>query len=197
MRDVADVQVPPQETGCVVCNPPYDERLAADTVLYRRIGDALKRAVPTWRASLLCGSADLAFATGLRARKTYQLFNGAIECALIVCDPVATPAREPREARPLSDGAQMVANRLRKNLKKFKAWREREGVTCFRAYDADIPEYACAVDVYTTTGDETWLHVQEYAAPADIPETDQRRRLNELLAAAREVFAVPRERIAV
>jgi len=82
-------------------------------------------------------------------------------------------------------------------LKALRPWREREGVSCFRAYDADIPEYACAVDVYTTTGDQTWLHVQEYAAPTDIPEATTRKRLNELLAGAREVFEVPKERVAV
>jgi 23S rRNA (guanine2445-N2)-methyltransferase / 23S rRNA (guanine2069-N7)-methyltransferase len=98
----------------------------------------------------------------------------------------------------LSEGAQMVANRLRKNLKKFKAWREREHVACYRAYDADLPEYSAAIDVYQSEpGGETWLHVQEYAAPAEIPEATTRRRLNELLAAVREVFAVPRERIAL
>ncbi len=199
VREVGDLQVPPQETGCVVCNPPYDERLAADAVLYRRLGDALKRAVPQWRASILCGSADLAFATGLRARKTYQLFNGAIECALIVCDPVAVPQREDAQPRELSEGAQMVANRLRKNLKKFKSWRAREDVTCYRAYDADLPEYAAAIDVYQEDGGKgrTFLHVQEYAAPAAIPDVDVRRRRNELLAAAREVFGVPAEQVAL
>ncbi|WP_449467251.1 bifunctional 23S rRNA (guanine(2069)-N(7))-methyltransferase RlmK/23S rRNA (guanine(2445)-N(2))-methyltransferase RlmL [Stenotrophomonas humi] len=200
VRDVADMQVPPQETGCVVCNPPYDERLAADAMLYRRIGDALKRAVPQWRASLLCGSADLAFATGLRARKTYQLFNGAIECALIVCDPIAVPAREnDGQPRELSEGAQMVANRLRKNLKKFKNWLSREGISCFRAYDADLPEYSAAIDVYREDGGKgrTFLHVQEYAAPATIPDVDVRRRRNELLSAAREVFQVPAEQVAL
>ena len=39
--------------------------------------------------------------------------------------------------------------------------------------------------------------MQEYAAPAEIPEAVARRRLNELLAAAREVFALPRERVAL
>jgi 23S rRNA (guanine2445-N2)-methyltransferase / 23S rRNA (guanine2069-N7)-methyltransferase len=98
----------------------------------------------------------------------------------------------------LSEGAQMVANRLRKNHKASKSWREREGIHCWRAYDADIPEYAAAVDVYTAedTG-ERWLHVQEYAAPAEIPEATTRKRLQELLAGAREAFDVPRERIAV
>jgi 23S rRNA (guanine2445-N2)-methyltransferase / 23S rRNA (guanine2069-N7)-methyltransferase len=39
--------------------------------------------------------------------------------------------------------------------------------------------------------------VQEYAAPAEIPETTTRKRLNDLLLGVREVFGVPRERVAV
>jgi 23S rRNA (guanine2445-N2)-methyltransferase / 23S rRNA (guanine2069-N7)-methyltransferase len=205
---VVDVgAMPPQRNprGLVVCNPPYDARLAADPALYRALGNALRQATPGWRASLLCGDADLARATGLRAGKKYQLFNGAIECTLIVVDPVAPPQREREDAaQPLTEGAQMVANRLRKNLRNSKRWREQERVTCHRAYDADLPEYAAAIDVYVaedgTDSDpstRTWLHIQEYAAPADIPEPLQRRRLQELLAAAREVFGIPRERIAL
>lgn len=184
--------------GLVVCNPPYDARLAADPALYRALGDALKRATPDWRASLLCGSSELAHATGIRARKTYTLFNGALECTLLVADRIAPPARDPATPRVLPEGAQMVANRLRKNLARLKSWREREGVTCWRAYDADIPEYAAAIDVYTSDSDgDTWLHVQEYAAPSDIPADLARRRLNDLLLAAREVFALPKERVAL
>jgi 23S rRNA (guanine2445-N2)-methyltransferase / 23S rRNA (guanine2069-N7)-methyltransferase len=133
-------------------------------------------------------------------RRKYQLFNGAIECTLIVADPIAPPQRD-RSAEPqaLSEGAQMVANRLRKNLRKLKSWREREGVYCYRAYDADIPEYAAAIDIYETVDavPRTFLHVQEYAAPAEIPLDVQRRRLNETLAAAREVLGVPREQTAL
>ena len=184
--------------GLVVCNPPYDARLSADPALYRALGNALRRVVPDWRASLLCGDRELAFATGLRAKKSYQLFNGALECTLLVCDPIHVPRREPAEARTLSDGAQMVANRLRKTLRASKSWREREAVDCFRAYDADIPEYAAAIDVYTTAdARERWLHVQEYAAPADIPEEIARGRFGDLLAGAAEALQVPRERIAV
>ena len=201
VRDVAQLAQMTESRGLVVCNPPYDARLAADPQLYRALGDALKRVAPDWRASLLCGDAELARATGLRAAKKYQMFNGAIECALIVCDPVRPPQREVPVDAPtpaLSEGAQMVSNRVRKNLKASKAWRSREGVTCYRVYDADIPEYAAAIDVYigATTG-ELWLHVQEYAAPAEIPEATTRKRLQELLAGARDAFAIPRERVAV
>jgi len=187
--------------GLVVCNPPYDARLAADPALYRALGDALRRAVPDWRASLLCGDAGLARATGLRAKKVYPMFNGALECALLVAYPVAPARMEVGRPVELADGARMVANRLRRNLRRLKSWRAREGVDCFRAYDADLPEYAAAIDVYAEAGGEhpgrTWLHVQEYAPPADIPEQVARRRLGELLAAARGVFDVPRERVAL
>ncbi|TCT26040.1 bifunctional 23S rRNA (guanine(2069)-N(7))-methyltransferase RlmK/23S rRNA (guanine(2445)-N(2))-methyltransferase RlmL [Thermomonas haemolytica] len=206
VRDIAGLALMQNLSGVVVCNPPYDARLAADPALYRALGEALKRVAPQWRAALLCGDAELAHATGLRAKKRYQLFNGAIECSLIAVDPIAPPQREGAEKRALpegaspkgiSSGAQMVANRLRKNLDRLARWRQQEQITCFRAYDADIPEYACAVDVYTTIDGETWLHVQEYAAPADIPEATTRKRLSDLLLAVREVFGVPRERVAV
>ena len=48
-------------------------------------------------------------------------------------------------ARP---GAQMFANRLRKNLRQLRAWARREAVSCYRIYDADMPEYAFAIDLY-------------------------------------------------
>ncbi len=195
--DIANLPAMENPRGVVVCNPPYDARLAADPALYRTLGEALKRSAPAWRASLLCGDFELARATGLRAQKRYQVFNGPIECSLITCEPIAPPVREGAEKRELAEGAQMVANRLRKNLDKLKRWRQQEQVSCFRAYDADIPEYACAVDVYTSTAGDTWLHVQEYAAPDDIPEATTRKRLNDLLSGVRDVFGVPKERVAV
>lgn len=93
----------------------------------------------------------------------------------------------------------MVANRLRKNLKRLKSWRQREDVGCFRAYDADLPEYAAAVDVYTEEGADgrLFVHVQEYEAPRTIPEADARRRFGELLDAVREVFAVPAAQVSI
>ena len=198
VRDMAHLTAPPADSGLVACNPPYDARLAADAALYRQLGDVLKTAVPGWSASLLCGDDELARATGLFARKRYQIFNGAIECTLIVVDPLAPPERVDVAPRPLSEGAQMVANRIDKNLRKLKSWCKREGIECFRAYDADLPEYAAAIDVYREADNgETWLHVQEYAAPSSIPEALAERRLGDLLAAARRAFDVPKERVAI
>jgi 23S rRNA (guanine2445-N2)-methyltransferase / 23S rRNA (guanine2069-N7)-methyltransferase len=58
-------------------------------------------------------------------------------------------------------------------------------VTCYRVYDADIPEYAVAIDIY-----EEKIHVAEYAAPQDIPEEKAARRLEEVLDAVQVVFKI-------
>lgn len=199
VRPVQELAAPTEASGLVICNPPYDQRLAADAGLYRDLGDALQRVVPQWRAVILCGDAHLARATGLRARKRYAFFNGALECVLLACDTARLPAHEARPVAPLTEGATMVANRLRKNLRKFKPWRQREGIDCFRAYDADLPEYAAAIDVYGEDADapRTFVHVQEYQAPATVPEADARRRLGEIVRAATEAFAIPREQVAI
>jgi 23S rRNA (guanine2445-N2)-methyltransferase / 23S rRNA (guanine2069-N7)-methyltransferase len=204
------IEAPPEPTGLAICNPPYDQRLAADEGLYRELGDALQRATPDWRVTILAGDEHLARATGLRASKRYAFFNGALECMLLVCERARQASRDDvpsqddgaRAAAPLSEGALMIANRLRKNLRKLKSWRQREDVACYRVYDADLPEYAAAIDVYTEVAEgvaipRTFLHVQEYQAPSTIPEADARRRFGELVRAAGEVFELPRDRIAI
>lgn len=201
-RAFEQLPVQPAERGLIVSNLPYDERLAADAELYRRFGQQLASVAPGWRAGLLCGNDELAKASGLRAKKRYTLFNGSLECRLIVIEQLGEALQRPRpEAAPqaLSSGAEMVANRLRKNLKKLKRWREREQVSCYRAYDADLPEYSAAIDVYQSCEADRplYLHVQEYQAPAEIPEAETGRRWNELLDAAAQVFELPRTRLAL
>lgn len=42
----------------------------------------------------------------------------------------------------------MLANRVRKTLRHLGKWAKREGVTCWRVYDRDIPEIPLTVDTY-------------------------------------------------
>jgi 23S rRNA (guanine2445-N2)-methyltransferase / 23S rRNA (guanine2069-N7)-methyltransferase len=56
-----------------------------------------------------------------------------------------------------------LVNRLKKNAAKLAKWRKRENVSCYRLYDADLPEYNAAVDVY---GEHAVM--AEYEAPATI-----------------------------
>ncbi|HHC71492.1 MAG TPA: bifunctional 23S rRNA (guanine(2069)-N(7))-methyltransferase RlmK/23S rRNA (guanine(2445)-N(2))-methyltransferase RlmL [Thiotrichales bacterium] len=92
-------------------------------------------------------------------------------------------------------GHAALLNRLRKNRRHLARWLEREGITCYRLYDADIPEYAVAVDLYQA--EALHVHLQEYQAPRSIPEEKTRQRLETAVAAVEEALEVPRERIQV
>ncbi|MBK8816021.1 MAG: bifunctional 23S rRNA (guanine(2069)-N(7))-methyltransferase RlmK/23S rRNA (guanine(2445)-N(2))-methyltransferase RlmL [Methylococcaceae bacterium] len=85
-------------------------------------------------------------------------------------------------------GAQSFANRLQKNLKKLQAWRTKNKIHCYRIYDADLPDYAVAIDVYQ--GCETWVNVQEYEPPKEIDPHKANQRLAALLAEIPKVLAI-------
>ncbi len=74
----------------------------------------------------------------------------------------------------------MFGNRVTKNLKKYKSWCKRESIQAFRVYDADIPEFAVAVDIYDS--DERHLVVQEYRAPATVDALRAAQRLDAVVA---------------
>ncbi len=87
-------------------------------------------------------------------------------------------------------------NRLRKNRRTLGRWARREQISCYRVYDADIPEFAVAVDLYETTLGRA-LHMQEYAPPKSIDPALAAARLDAATAGAAEVLEVPRERVFV
>lgn len=57
----------------------------------------------------------------------------------------------------ISEKALALENRLRKNIKQLKGYLKQEGVTCYRAFDWDMPECPLCIDVY-----EDNIHVAEY-----------------------------------
>lgn len=199
-QDMAHAAPPPGvEYGLFITNPPYGERMGerADMPkLYRALGDALRARFSGWRAAVLAGDVELGRAMQLHAEKRYALYNGALETVLLTFD-LGKSDEAPRESKPLSAGAQMLKNRLEKNLKHLRKRLTREGIQCWRAYDQDLPEYAAAIDVYGDTEGKDHLHIQEYRAPADVPADVARLRVREIARVASEVLEVPRERIAI
>ena len=59
----------------------------------------------------------------------------------------------------------MLLNRLYKNYKRLRSWLKKSNISCYRLYDADIPEYAVAIDIYDQS-----VHVQEYLAPSSVTD---------------------------
>jgi len=191
------------QTGLVVCNPPYGERLGeAENLafLYQHLGERLRESCLHWQAAVLTGNPELGKQMGLRSHKQYSLYNGALPCKLLKFniepeyfyrEPIKTTEINTAPA-PLSNGAQMFANRLSKNLKHLGKWAEREGIECYRLYDSDMPEYALAIDLY-----RDWVHVQEYAAPASVDKARAEARLEEALTAIPTVLKVTPEQLVV
>ena len=193
--------------GLLCTNPPYglrmEDREGARTV-HRELGAVLRERFQGWNAAVLTGAPELGMELGLRAHRTHSVWNGGIECRLLRIKVVPESARAPgtlgKGAARLADtpGARMFANRLGKNLKRLHSWAERESVSCYRVYDADMPEYAFAIDLYRAIEpDELWLYVQEYAAPAQIEPQAVRRRRGEVLAMLPGTTGVAPERIRV
>jgi 23S rRNA (guanine2445-N2)-methyltransferase / 23S rRNA (guanine2069-N7)-methyltransferase len=193
--------------GLLCANPPYGVRLEdleAARAVHRELGVVLRERFAGWQAAILTGSPALGLELGLRAHRTHTLWNGSIECRLLRIDVGAASERAPGTLGKgiahlkESAGAHMFSNRLAKNLKRLRGWARRQEVSCYRLYDADMPEYAFAIDQYRTLGPEQdWLYVQEYAAPAEIEREAVQRRRGEVLASLPEATGVPPERIRV
>jgi 23S rRNA (guanine2445-N2)-methyltransferase / 23S rRNA (guanine2069-N7)-methyltransferase len=189
-------------TGLVAVNPPYGERIGSTSdlpVLYTQLGSVLREHFAGWRATIFTGNPDLVKGVGLKSEATRTLFNGPIPCKLFqytLSDEAFTAPQAvgPRERDlvpaqgPLSENARSFENRLRKNLKHLGKWARREGVDCYRVYDADLPEYALAIDLYQS--DRLYVHVQEYEAPATIDPEKADLRAREALALIPTVLGV-------
>jgi len=76
-------------------------------------------------------------------------------------------------------GLDQFADRLRKNLKQLNGWARSSGITNYRVYDADLPDYAIAVDLFGTDAESgPFICVQEYRAPAHIDPIRAQQRLD-------------------
>lgn len=217
--DATAATPPAGTPGLVICNPPYGERLANEAELVKLhslYGSRLKAAFGGWRAALFTGRPDLGHRLGLRADKLYSFYNGALPCKLLLMDVHAqaagaapalvseqmTEGSEPdsgtalavSKPSPLGSGerkevAPDFANRLRKNLSHLNKWAKRSGVSNYRLYDADLKDYAVAVDLYATP--ERHAVVQEYAPPKTIEPAAAERRLREALTVIQQVLELP------
>ncbi|HEV7358639.1 MAG TPA: bifunctional 23S rRNA (guanine(2069)-N(7))-methyltransferase RlmK/23S rRNA (guanine(2445)-N(2))-methyltransferase RlmL [Steroidobacteraceae bacterium] len=195
-RALSEVSRPKGEAGLIVANPPYGERIGAESglpALYSELGSVLRDHFQGWQAAILTGNPPLARNLGIYAKRTHRFFNGSIECRLLRFElneaSAQRPAEEVRADWSSRPGAQMFANRLRKNLQRLDPWAQREHIDCFRVYDADMPEYAFAIDLYGR--EPRHVYVQEYAPPKSVNQESARERRREALAVLPEVLAVP------
>ena len=178
------------DPGLVVTNPPYGARLGEAGELgplYELLGDVLKRRFPGWTAWVLSGNPGLAKRIGLRPASRHVLHNGPIECRLLEIPISATPVageRGPGWRKP-ADEARSFATRLARNRERLVPWAERHGLTCYRLYDSDVPEYNLAVDWYDGA-----VRVEEYAAPRKVETAVAEKRLRDAVLVTADVLGL-------
>ncbi len=184
---------PPSHTGMLLSNLPYGERLSETeevSYLYRAYGRIVRERFGGWKTGVFISNPELIDSFTLSWGKKYRLYNGALPCRLLL-GSAPENTDEPFKWRTKSTpGESEFANRLDKNMKKFLKWSEKEGITCFRVYDRDLPEFNISIDLYGK-----WVHVQEYAPPKSIDPELASARFSHALQSIREVLGVRRERI--
>lgn len=213
-RELTDFshQVDWGECGTIVCNPPYGTRLGEVKhigALYDKLGQGFKAFPEGWRMAVISGLAETPRHLHLRPEKTYSLPNGPIEAKVYLfareampehtsdssenSSPEKSAAEQP--AIVLTGDVLMFANRLRKNLKSMAKITKNRDIHAYRLYDADIPEYGMAVDVYDDIERGRHLHVQIYDAPKSVAESEANRRNNDAVKALTAVLDVPRHKV--
>ena len=200
------------KAGLFVCNPPYGERIGrADELhyLYESLGNIINESFSGWRTALITDNAQLGKFTGLTLFDSVPFDNGPIACDVLFYRaprPVrfnelsSTPTQfvdeefDDKEHAPveMTEQGTMFANRLKKNKKHLAKWARKSDISCYRVYDADLPDYALAIDLY-----DEHIHVQEYAPPKQIDPEKAIERLQEAMQIIPEVLEVPVTQVAL
>lgn len=186
------------ETGIVVSNPPYGERMATDPSFYAALGSALSRSCAGWHCALFTAESAPFYRTGLPLHDHLKVQNGGIDCVLLTADIPAAAALHPSAHDGITESAPRVlvdpqpfANRLKKNQRALKGWIKQNDIQAYRVYDADLPEFAVAIDLYIA--EELHCVVQEYKAPATVNVVMAEARLAAVMSVLPEVLGIDSE----
>lgn len=215
--------------GLIATNPPYGERINARSglpALYAELSTRMREGFAGWTFAVITPDDSIDRGIGLTSLETSPLYNGRILSPVRVFhvpDAAGEPWVPPLVGGTLAIGSssaevgselsaivlepasETFSNRLRKMAKHHEKWARKAGVTCYRVYDADLPDYAVAIDIYAGAGVDQgsrWVHVAEYAPPPGIDTALAERRLDDVLAivpgvlevAAEDVFLKVRQR---
>jgi len=93
-----------------------------------------------------------------------------------------TPAKSIYQVTDIS----IFFNRLQKNFRHWAKWAKRRGISCYRVYDRDVPEFPVALDLY-----EQRAHLQEFDTGWQIGEEEHERWVESVRAVASEALALP------
>ncbi len=193
--DLAELKNPFPEGASkitVVTNPPYGKRMGNFNELislYTLLGAKFKAEFRGARAAVISTSTELLSCLRLHSQRSYKLYNGELECQLRVFD-INDEAQKTEKEEKREQIAEDFANRLKKNLAYLRKWAETEHTDCYRVYDADVPEYAAAIDYYNG-----WYVIQTYKAEGKVSERVEKQHELDMLSATVSVTGAPGSRV--
>lgn len=179
--------------GTFLFNPPYGERIGELPELVENfvlLGRKLKTQFVDWRVAILTANVELLSMMKLASIKRYKFKNGPLDCQLALYELDEKQVAGSIDNTEFEHKDSAFANRLLKNKKNFKNWIKKENIECYRLYDADIPEYNVAIDIYADH-----LVIQEYAAPKNIEVEKVAKRLQEVIYFAPKVLNIPTDKV--
>lgn len=195
--------------GLIACNLTGDGRfasLAQMPALYAQLATSVRTSNGVDSLAVLAADSYIDASLGLPLACSVDVRNGASDASVRVYDlnltqnqdgtPVAEPVFVPAGDKKVnvSDLAveQFVA-RLGKVYKQRRKWAKQNKVSAYRIYDADLPDYNMAIDLYCGAGPDEGkmlVHVAEYAAPKKIDPDKAARRMADALAVIPAVLGV-------
>ena len=195
------------QRGFIAINPPYGMRLLAHGLdgFYEHLSQGLRELSDSWSMTVITPDADFDGSVGFEAQRTLPVYNGAIEATLrsyrlghssIIEVPLVTLEGAEVKVAVTSDHALQFAARLRKMAKARRKWARKSKVHAYRVYDADLPDYAVAVDAFEEQGSgDMNLLITEYQAPKEIDPAKATRRFKDACTVAPVLLGVPEERL--
>ncbi len=192
-------------TSLLAVNPPYGQRLlsGAELPLVRAALVQACNALPKgWRAVLVTPDMGIDTALGRSPEKVVDCFNGPLRVLVRTYDLAARPlvqqvvslAGVVHKVSLAEPASVQFAARLRKAGKERARWARKEGVSCYRVYDADLPDFALTIDLYETDGSRHAV-VEERRRPHSVDELGAERRFADAVALVAAVLDVPTENL--
>lgn len=195
------------QPGFIATNPPYGVRLLAGELdeFYAHFREGIAGLPSSWDMVVITPDSTFDASLGLDAYAVGNVYNGAIEACVrqYHCGsscvqelPLISLSGRDVVASVMSDHADQFAARLRKVAKQRKKWAKRNNLFAYRVYDADLPDYAVAIDSMTDVDSSLeYLVVSEYQAPRSIEPNKAARRFRDACSVAACLFDVPQERV--
>ena len=157
-------------------------------------------------AVMLVDGQDADAYLGMERSEGFSCMNGSAPCEIALFDLHAGAGQRAQVSVRGVDlavydvAAQQFADRLNKVYKQRRKWAVKNEIFAYRVYDADLPDYNMAIDIYEGAGKDAGrrlVHVAEYAPPKNIDADKAARRMTDALNIVSVVLDVPADDIFV